>query len=390
MVPAAPLRGLMRRLHRQFWRRPVGRAATFGRRPFSQVFFVVEGNAWAISWDGRYIVPSVRRQFGVDTRMVPSSLGVRNQIVHFGSRNNYLLSGYRDVHSSNRVVFSWAHGTEADRHPENQLMIARLAERAPHVEKVTCTHRLAAERVIGWGVPREKVVVNPIGVDPMTFRLPARGERAAIRERLGIPADCVCLGLFQKDGEGWGDGMRPKWVKGPEVFLEVVRRLAAQYRLFILLTGPARGFVRHGLERLGVPYRHRRLRNYFDVVPFYQALDLYVIPSREEGGPKALLECMATGVPVVSTRVGMCSDLIRDGENGYLTDVDDAGSLAEYAAHLIESPELRARLAAEGRKTAEIYTWDRTARLYYETLYHPLLGGLVNSGSVGRPTGEAG
>ena len=57
--------------------------------------------------------------------------------------------------------------------------------------------------------------------------------------------------------------------------------------------------------------------DYFSVVDYYRASDLYLITSRSEGGPLSLTESWATGVPVVSTRVGMSADYIRDGENGF-------------------------------------------------------------------------
>ena len=58
-------------------------------------------------------------------------------------------------------------------------------------------------------------------------------------------------------------------------------------------------------------------------------MDLYLITSREEGGPKGLIESMAAGVPVVSTRVGMAPALIKDGINGAIAAVDDIEGLIE-------------------------------------------------------------
>ena len=50
-----------------------------------------------------------------------------------------------------------------------------------------------------------------------------------------------------------GDGVEPKLVKGPDVFLKGVAKLAVDHRLFVLLTGPARGYVKRGLDAIGVP-----------------------------------------------------------------------------------------------------------------------------------------
>ncbi|MCH8108978.1 MAG: glycosyltransferase family 4 protein, partial [Chloroflexi bacterium] len=94
---------------------------------------------------------------------------------------------------------------------------------------------------------------------------------------------------------------------------------------------------------------------------------------RDEGGPKAILEGMATGVPVVSTRVGMAPDVMLDGENGFIVDVEDADGLAKAASNLIDSPELRSRLAQNGLATAAEHDWSITAMRYYDQVWKPLL-----------------
>ena len=77
--------------------------------------------------------------------------------------------------------------------------------------------------------------------------------------------------------------------------------------------------------------------------------------SRDEGGPKAVLESMATGVPLVTTRVGQAADLVVDGESGRILDVDDAEGLADAVAAVADAPE---RFVAAARATAESCSWD--------------------------------
>src|SRR5204862_205248 len=162
--------------------------------------------------------------------------------------------------------------------------------------------------------------------------------RAEARAALGLPADAFVVGSFQKDCVGWAEGTEPKLIKGPDVLLEAMRLLHERRpELHLLLSGPARGYVRAGLERLGIPYVHRRIERYEEIARVYAALDAYVVPSRQEGGPKGVLEAMAAGVPVVSTRVGQAKELILDGENGRLVDVDAAEALAERLATIDRS-----------------------------------------------------
>ena len=70
-------------------------------------------------------------------------------------------------------------------------------------------------------------------------------ERRVARKRFGIRPEEVVIGSFQKDGEGWGD--TPKLIKGPDIFLAAIERLVKDLPVFVLLSGPARSYVRRGL-----------------------------------------------------------------------------------------------------------------------------------------------
>jgi len=143
------------------------------------------------------------------------------------------------------------------------------------------------------------------------------------------------------------------------VLVEALRLLRMQVAdLHVLLAGPARGYVRAGLERLGIPYRHRELERYDRIGGLYQALDAYVVPSRQEGGPKGVLEAMASGVPVVTTRVGQAMDLVRHGENAWLVEVEDAEGLAHWLAHVAGRPSDLPPVVAAGLETAAANTYE--------------------------------
>jgi glycosyltransferase involved in cell wall biosynthesis len=107
----------------------------------------------------------------------------------------------------------------------------------------------------------------------------------------------------------------------------------------------------------------------------YHSLDAYVVPARQEGGPKAVLEAMATGVPLVTTRVGQAPELVADGSNGLLVDVDDTDALVAAAERLYGDHELRDRLRSGGRPTAEAYDDVRLDARWAE-----LLEGFVDAG----------
>ena len=222
------------------------------------------------------------------------------------------------------------------------------------VARVQVTHARMRDLLIEAGVAEKKIHTILIGIDAAAFSIPSAEQRAAVRRRLGIPPAAVVVGSFQKDGNGWGEGTEPKTIKAPEVLIEALRLLkAARPDLFVLLSGPARGFVRKGLASAGVPHAHVRIERYADVPALYHALDAYIVASRQEGGPKAILESMASGVPIISTRVGQAPALIRHGETGWLADCDDAAALARSTERSLVAPDWLASYRAAARRVAE-------------------------------------
>jgi glycosyltransferase involved in cell wall biosynthesis len=90
-----------------------------------------------------------------------------------------------------------------------------------------------------------------------------------------------------------------------------------------------------------------------DVVHLMRACDLFLLSSRSEGIPRAVLEAMACGKPVVATRVAGVQEAVRDGETGYTVEVGDVDGLAEAALRLLRDEELRMRLGKNARLMVE-------------------------------------
>lgn len=348
---------------------------TFGLQntKFPPVNFVVERADWAIRRVGNYICDGIEANRPGTASITTNPAPIADRIVHFGSQYMWLTWGSH-MAKSNRFVTSFFHGKPGDG-PDVARHIDTFVKSIPRLSKIVTGASLVEKRLLDWGVPREKLVKIPIGCDTSLFQPPTPEQRHKARTRLGIPDDHTCIGSFQKDGVGWGDGMEPKLIKGPDVFIEAVRKLAQHMPVFVLLTGPARGYVRLGLERHGIPFRHDFLGNYRDLVSYYHALDLYLVTSREEGGPMALMESMATHVPVVSTRVGQAEDLMTNLPTNGLVDVDDVEGICERSlALLATTPEKRTANAIAARDTVvQGFDWRHIARQHYEQVYRPLL-----------------
>ena len=351
------------------------RVRSSSARPCSMVYYVVENRNWSINWDGRYITEGVQAQVGVPCTITTTAKGIQGQVVHFGSRALFFAAYDPGLTPSNRTLFTWFHGDEHDPSETAQRQIRQVPEIADQVAAIVTSCSIGRSRILSWGAPERKVVTIPLGVDLHHFTPGRVSDRNHIRQQLALSDDTVCIGSFQKDGVGWGDGMSPKTIKGPDVFVEVVDRLARQHKVAVVLTGPSRGWVKRELAQRGIPFVHRNLSNYLDIVDYYRALDLYLVTSRDEGGPKAVLESLATGVPIVSTKVGMAPDVVKQGVNGYLAEVEDVDGIVRAAETVLGNSSATATMREEGLATAAQYGWERVAKRYYDLVYAPLLSG---------------
>jgi glycosyltransferase involved in cell wall biosynthesis len=344
-------------------------ARTHSWEEFSRLFVVGDDIGWSIDDDRARLLATAER-LGYETAPSRWARFARRQSVfaheHFGALQPRWLG------SSHRLALSYFHGRPGTPgYPEFDRAYEALQRHASRIDRVQVTHGEMEELVLSAGVDSAKVFRIPIGVDIERFPVGDPDARRAARVELGIPDSAFVIGSFQKDGVGFGAGLEPKAIKGPDVLVAVLTQLGLP-ELFVLLTGPARGYVAGELERSGVPYRHVQLPSRNDLARAYHALDAYLITSRQEGGPKGVLEAMATGVPVVTTRVGQAPDVVDDARNGLLADVDDVDALAQGVRRLHEDAALRERLITAGRPTAESYSDERL-----DPLWAKLLNGFV-------------
>jgi glycosyltransferase involved in cell wall biosynthesis len=118
-----------------------------------------------------------------------------------------------------------------------------------------------------------------------------------------------------------------------------------------------------------IPFKHFYFKNYLNIVNFYNAIDLYIITSRAEGGPKALIESFASGVPVVSTDVGMVHDIAKHEYNAMITKIDDLEDLVYNCEKVIGDSSLRRGIISRGLETVKDYDWKIITEKYYKEIY---------------------
>jgi glycosyltransferase involved in cell wall biosynthesis len=100
----------------------------------------------------------------------------------------------------------------------------------------------------------------------------------------------------------------------------------------------------------------------------YRDFDVFLFPSTSEGMPNAVLEAMASGLPVVATRIRGNEDIVEHEINGYLYEPGDMKSLGSCLMRLMKDPSLRSRMGIASRRRAENFSWRRTAEEYLTLL----------------------
>ncbi|MCC7252924.1 glycosyltransferase [Hyphomicrobium sp.] len=337
------------------------------------VGIVIERADWAIRWWGTFTAEAANALAPGTAHVTSDPASLTSGVVEFGSQYQWVEWG-RHLSPRCRFVSTFFHGKPEDG-PDVARHIDAFLRSEARLSKIVASAAIVQDRLRSWGVAAHKIVRIPIGVETDRFLPPTPSERAEARQRFGVASHEIVVGSFQKDGNGWGEGLEPKLIKGPDVFLAAVEKLSRHVPVFVLLSGPARGYVKQGLERLGIRYAHHYASDRDGLAKLYHALDLYLMTSREEGGPMAVMESMSAHVPVVATRVGMAPDLITDGVSGALVEVGDVDAIVSKALGIVGDAEAAASLRRAARDAVMVADWSVVGRRHLEEVWRPLLAG---------------
>jgi glycosyltransferase involved in cell wall biosynthesis len=215
--------------------------------------------------------------------------------------------------------------------PRREAMTRLLARRIDRVIVVS------ADQVEAWRerhYPAERIVRVANGVDAPEIA----DTKLEIRRELGIAQDAVAALLVAT--------LRPE--KDVPAFVRAVRRAReTQPELIGLVAGE--GPDRPAVEQAAAGDPAVRLLGHRDdITRLLKAADLFVLSSRFEAVPMAILEAMAAGLPVLATGVGSIPDMVADGQSGLLVDPGDADAMAGALATLAADRSLREAMGAQG------------------------------------------
>lgn len=246
---------------------------------------------------------------------------------------------------------------------QRTLGVHRL-QYGPTCDAIIAVSNFIRDLLVQSGLRASKIEVIPDGVE-----IPAALPDAAFRDRAradwGLEPGAFVIGhagAFTRE-------------KGQDILLEAFLQVLdtmPQARLLLAGEGPLRasGEVAELIHRAGG--RARIIDSMEDLTPFFAAIDVYVMPSRAEGLGSSALLAMAHGLPVVASRVGGLSEVVADGETGWLVPPESPAALADRLVVAASSPEVLQRFGAAARERVAAFS-DDTMVNRTETLYRRLL-----------------
>ena len=206
---------------------------------------------------------------------------------------------------------------------------------------VACGSRLREALVRDNHFPGNHILSVPTGIDTTHF-LP--GNRDDARRELNLPSEKPMVGIVATLRSG----------KGHKHLLDAVHQLARKDLLVLIVgDGPYRPQIEQHIADLGLNDQIIMPGNQRDVVPWLQAMDVFVLPSYAiEGVPQAIMQAMGCGLPVVATSVGSIEEAVAHESTGIVVPPEDPSSLAAAMATLLDDKLLCERYGREARRVA--------------------------------------
>ncbi len=343
-----------------------------------------------IAGDGGLLTGEAAALEGVEVRLIPSLLReirplqdlralwdlvatfrrLRPKIVHTHSSKAGILGRLAAWLAGVPCILHTIHGYGVT--PAQPFWLQRGVIALEWVVGRVTTHWIAVSQAdrrqgIEWGLfTASKVSVVRPGIDPAAFagRIDVT-ERDRLRAMLGVGPDQLLVGTVSC--------LKPQ--KAPEDFIRVAALVCQRVpaaKCVLVGDGAMRPQIEAMLEAEGLRERVTLLGWRRDVASLLKAFDVFVLTSRWEGLPCAILEARASRIPIVATRVGGAAEAIVEGIQGTLCPVGDVRAMAGRVCQILGDERLRADLRNGPQELPEEFTIQETVK-QYQSLYTYLL-----------------
>jgi UDP-glucose:(heptosyl)LPS alpha-1,3-glucosyltransferase len=240
--------------------------------------------------------------------------------------------------------------------------------RSSRLKAIICNSQMVKNEIQEWfETPMDKLHVIYSGVDIDRFSQNLRIEHSAIlRKQINIPADAT---VYLHVGSGFER-------KGVEFLIAAFARLPVSSHLVIVGKDKSQAhFVRMAVA-LGISARTHFVGAISDVSPYYGVADVFVLPTIYDPFPNAILEAMASGLPVITSFKSGGAEIIRNGVNGFVGDARDVDALVVHMKSLM--PLASHRMAGQAAREAAVkFTWAAMSN-NLKNLYTMILSGAEN------------
>lgn len=258
----------------------------------------------------------------------------RIALLHAHLPNAHVLAGLTGL-LTRRPVLATIHAREL-------CTLDLQAHRSLHTHlSVVCRPTLF--HALSLGADPQRLTLEANGVDTDTYR--PRPRSGVLRDALGVPASAPLVGCVGR--------LSPE--KGPEVFVRAAARIASALpgaHFVCIGDGPMADALRGQARALGLAGRLHLAGARANMPAVYADLDIQLVCSHSEALPFALLEGMASGLPVVATQVGGVGDVVEPGRCGALVPAADDAALARETLQILGDPARRAAFGARSRERA--------------------------------------
>jgi len=204
-------------------------------------------------------------------------------------------------------------------------------------DKIVAVSDTIRDELLKWGISKRKTLLVRNGIDVRRF--PSSKDAGMVRSQLGILPDEKVIGSVGRIEKG----------KGHEQMLEAAESILASYprtRFLVVGDGPLLNDLK--IKASGLPFIFTGMRR--DVEDMYAAMDIFVLPSMNEGLPMVMLEAMCSDKPVVVSRVGEIPHVINDGRDGLLIEPGNKKQLIDAVNLLLCDRDKAISIAREGKK----------------------------------------
>ncbi len=243
-------------------------------------------------------------------------------------------------------------GDDIDHTVLTPRVIARTVREYEEADAIIATSRFVRRTLVESGVAASKISVIPYGVDPAFVALTRRAAHGDVPTVLFVG----------------GCGLR----KGTPYLLDAFKRV--QTRATLRLVGRTNEELFSRLGGLPAGVAAVGSKTGAALAAEYANADVFVLPSVEDGWGLVVNEAMSAGLPVIVSDAAGSAEVVEDGVNGHVVPARDVDALSARLEMLLGDADLRARMGAAARATAQSRTWRTYGDERNELVYAPLLG----------------